>query len=652
MVFVLCFTVFLLYRCSNSSEEDLSVPDPISVSDVFTINSSGGLFKLPSGIVISVPEGAVDVSMELKIAVLEQKDASALGPLIIEKGISFLSGFSISTNSFDFKKPITIKIPVKDLDDNGLPVLYEFNKGQGGWTFSQETIIVSNEENYIELELKDLDQSGSRKESGSSFDEIRSFILKIFEGIFLEEEECKKKMYRAVAAAIDRSESEGCDVTTIQEDISYLECNPPMDEAFVALEISSLCEPQVDISREEDLKILKNDEIGLILTAHIGGLSQSGQEIKIVTNENLYVSKSTDFTDSEGKAEIKVTGIKAGSGLLSLTVSFDYYLSTIYASGAEEQEYHEYNRVQVKKDITLLISVYDKPEVFTSLVTAFDCKSAAAGGEVTDDGNSPITERGIYLNEIKYVSGSGAGAFTIDLNDLDQETEYGVRAYATNEAGTSFGEQISFTTLACSIEDMDGNVYHIVKIGEQIWMAENLKTTKYNDGSSIKNETDPWEWRGWTGSYCWYNNDITNKNIYGAIYNWPTVETGKLCPIGWHAPSTAEYITLIEFVGGIEVGGGKLKEKGTSHWESPNTGATDEYGFTALPGGIREGYSSLPGGENVDFWGLGEHGAWLTSTKESGGCFYYVGLSYDCQDGGMGRPLNCGSGASVRCVKD
>jgi len=157
-----------------------------------------------------------------------------------------------------------------------------------------------------------------------------------------------------------------------------------------------------------------------------------------------------------------------------------------------------------------------------------------------------------------------------------------------------------------AITDIDGNVYHAVTIGTQTWMVENLKVTKLNDGTSIPNVTALTAWNNLTTpGYCWYNNDIANKKLYGALYNWYNVSTGKLCPTGWHVPSVTEWTTLINYLGGESVAGGKLKETGTTHWVTPNTGATNTSGFTALPAGIRysntDDFAESLGGE-TDFW--------------------------------------------------
>jgi uncharacterized protein (TIGR02145 family) len=160
----------------------------------------------------------------------------------------------------------------------------------------------------------------------------------------------------------------------------------------------------------------------------------------------------------------------------------------------------------------------------------------------------------------------------------------------TNSCSKDEGNNNPSTT----ITDKDGNVYTSVTIGTQVWMVENLKTTKYNYGTEIPNVTDNTEWSNLTTpAYCWYDNDITKKTPFGALYNFYAVNTGTLCPTGWHVPSNTEWTTLFNYAGGLAVAGGKLKETGTTHWNAPNTGATDEYGFKYLPGGLRDSYGSI-----------------------------------------------------------
>ncbi len=141
-------------------------------------------------------------------------------------------------------------------------------------------------------------------------------------------------------------------------------------------------------------------------------------------------------------------------------------------------------------------------------------------------------------------------------------------------------------------------------------MAENLKTTKYNDGTAIPLVTDGIAWGILaTPGYCWYNNDAASyKSTYGALYNWYAVNSTKLAPAGWHVPTDAEWTTLTTYLGGENVAGGKLKETGTTHWLSPNTGATNETGFTALPGGSRHS-------NNYTFNSLDYYGYWWSATE-------------------------------------
>jgi uncharacterized protein (TIGR02145 family) len=196
-----------------------------------------------------------------------------------------------------------------------------------------------------------------------------------------------------------------------------------------------------------------------------------------------------------------------------------------------------------------------------------------------------------------------------------------------------------------TVTDADGNVYHTVKIGAQVWTVENLKTTKYNDGTAIPLETDSVTWSNrTTPGYCWYNNDPgTYKSTYGALYNWYAVNTGKLAPIGWHVPTDSEWSVLTTHLGGASVAGGKLKEAGTTHWASPNTGATNETGFSALPGGSR--YS------NGAFSSLGFYGSWWSSTALAAPISWYRYMFYGAADLSRYSYFSA-DGLSVRCVKD
>jgi uncharacterized protein (TIGR02145 family) len=196
-----------------------------------------------------------------------------------------------------------------------------------------------------------------------------------------------------------------------------------------------------------------------------------------------------------------------------------------------------------------------------------------------------------------------------------------------------------------TVTDHDGNVYHTVNVNTQSWMVENLKTITYNDGSPITLVEDTTDWAGrTTEAYCWYKNDeATNKNTYGALYNFYAVNTGKLCPAGWHVPSQNEWEMLITNLGGDSLAGGKLKESGTDHWVSPNTGADNSSGFTALPGGSR--YS------NGGFYLNGKYGWYMSKTESDANNSWHVYMQYNTQ-AIVGKAGSKKDGFSVRCIKD
>jgi uncharacterized protein (TIGR02145 family) len=201
---------------------------------------------------------------------------------------------------------------------------------------------------------------------------------------------------------------------------------------------------------------------------------------------------------------------------------------------------------------------------------------------------------------------------------------------------------ITFTFTACT--DADGNNYPVVMIGSRLWMAKNLKTTKYSDNTTIPLVTSDISWGTLTTpGYCFYLNDESAfKDPYGALYNAYAVEAGNVCPAGWHVPTDTEWSAMTTFLGGEIVAGGKLKETGTSHWTTPNLDATDEAGFSALPGGAR----TLTG--SFDF--LGGDGHWWSSSEENSEFWIrYISNGY----GGVARiSADKEYGLSIRCIKD
>jgi uncharacterized protein (TIGR02145 family) len=208
---------------------------------------------------------------------------------------------------------------------------------------------------------------------------------------------------------------------------------------------------------------------------------------------------------------------------------------------------------------------------------------------------------------------------------------------------------IIFEFVECT--DGNGNNYPVVKIGTQIWMAENLKTSKFNDNNTVIpyiTDTSTWP-KLKTPAYCWYDNDTANS-VYGALYNWYTVDMAgnggkKVCPKGWHVPTDAEWTILTDYLGGLNVAGGKMKETGTLHWKEPNTGAGNESGFTALPSGIR-GYidgNFMFGSNGLSFWSTSPY----NDTK-----VWYRFLSHDGAYAGRESDAEKWLGFAIRCIKD
>ena len=193
------------------------------------------------------------------------------------------------------------------------------------------------------------------------------------------------------------------------------------------------------------------------------------------------------------------------------------------------------------------------------------------------------------------------------------------------------------------ISDIDGNIYHAISIGTQVWMIENLKVTHYRNGDVIPNVTDATIWSSLsTGAYCDYDNSSGNSTTYGRLYNFFTVADARnICPTGWHVPSVNEFTTFTTYLGGESVAGGKVKETGTTHWQTPNDGATNVSGFKALPSGYRFDTGAFDGiGSYADFWAFAEPDA----------SRWNLGYDGPTMTGAGSVPKNFGF--SVRCIKD
>lgn len=213
----------------------------------------------------------------------------------------------------------------------------------------------------------------------------------------------------------------------------------------------------------------------------------------------------------------------------------------------------------------------------------------------------------------------------------------------TNGKSTAqFNPSVTYGTMT----DQEGNIYKTITVEGIIFMAENLRTTVYRDGTPIQNISDRSGWATTSeGAYCNYNNNNYTDSIatFGRLYNWYAISTGKLAPEGWHVATNSEWVSMVEFNSGELLAGGRLKESGTAHWVSPNQGADNVSGFTALPGGTRQ--------DDGLFGGIGYSGMWWTSTAYNNfECMGWVMRNDEASTNAFYASKE--SGFSVRCVKN
>jgi uncharacterized protein (TIGR02145 family) len=398
-----------------------------------------------------------------------------------------------------------------------------------------------------------------------------------------------------------------------------------------------------------------------------GGAAVTTRGVCWSTSSNPTIALTTKTTNGTGTGAFtsSITGLTAGT---------TYYVRA-YATNSVGTAYG--NQLTIT---TTAASVL--PTLITTAVSSITQTSSSSGGNISNDGGAAITTRGVCWSTspnptialtTKTTNGAGIGAFTSNITGLTANTSYFTRAYATNSQGTAYGNEISFTTLQNStgvniagpnVTDIDGNVYASVTNCGQTWSKSNLNVTKYSDGTPIPQVTDPTQWDNLTtGAWCYYQNNTANGPIYGKLYNWYAVAgiydaasaanpalRKKLAPTGWHLPSDADWSTLINCLdpsanGGTytNVAGGAMKETGTTHWNIPNSGATNSSGFTGLPAGSRFGYGT--------FYGIGLSGLWWSSSENDTADAWSRSLSYN-----IGSALRTNYekklGFSVRCLRD
>ena len=399
--------------------------------------------------------------------------------------------------------------------------------------------------------------------------------------------------------------------------------------------------------------------------------NEAGFKIERKTGSGTYAVVGTTATDITTFSD---TG-------LTPSTAFTYRVYSNNAVG---------NSLTYSNELTLTTAnVINLPTLTTSAVSSITQTTSSSGGNISSDGGTNITARGVCWStssnptislNTKTIDGTGLGAFTSNITGLIANTTYYVRAYATNSVGTAYGTELSFTTLQNStainvpgpnVTDIDGNIYASVTNCGLTFTKQNLNVSKYSDGTIIPQVTDATQWDNLTtGAWCYYNNTTANGTTYGKLYNWYAVAgiydsasainpalRKKLAPTGWHIPSDAEWNVLVNCldpnanVGSSlsNVAGGKMKATGTiqagnGFWENPNTGATNESGFTGLPGGIRTN-------GNANFQNIGLLGQWWSSSEynASNAWIRFMNLNSSSALRASNSKI---MGISVRCLKD
>jgi len=389
---------------------------------------------------------------------------------------------------------------------------------------------------------------------------------------------------------------------------------------------------------------------GGLVTGNITDLGTSN-----VTQYGHCWSYTQNPTTSNSKT---LLGAKSVIGSFTSTLSGlekgTLYYVRAYATNSYGTNYS--NQVQFSTLATTLAALA------TSTPSDLTYNSATLNANITDIGGvgETISEYGFCystsqnptVSNLKLVSGNNktsTGSYSGNATNLAQNTTYYLRAYAVNSSGTAYGNERNFTTPSNSFTliDVDGNVYHTVTIGTQTWLLENLKTTRYRNGESIINISDKAAWEAMTSSaWCDYENLSSNGTKYGHLYNWYAVsDTRNIAPVGWHVATDAELNTLMSYLGGFSLAGGKMKETGTLNWINTNTGGNNLSGFTALPGGVRF--------NNGYFGQIGTSGYFWSSTFEQTVNWGAWGYGLSTNNSNLTRGLtNKSYGYSVRCIMD
>jgi uncharacterized protein (TIGR02145 family) len=398
------------------------------------------------------------------------------------------------------------------------------------------------------------------------------------------------------------------------------------------------------VLRDGDGKLIFNQQVGIRIQIKEGSIYSEAEFVEThqaATNENGLVSLE----------------IGTGTAIIGSLADIDwslgpYYLQTdVDPAGGSDYSITGINRILsvptalhavIADSLTGTISEND-PLFQRSLA-----KSIAVSDTINWNGKMDMEKQN--LSDVLKIDNDSRGQqiknLAIPNDDQDVATKAYVDFLITKKADL---EEMILRAGLYTIKDMDSNIYHAIRIGNRLWLAENLKTTRYNDGQAIAHR----EYNGEdssvvnTPAYYWYNNNETNKNPYGALYTYAAVATDKLCPSGWHVPDNDDWDSMAESLGGDSLAGGLLKEAGTTHWNSPNTGADNESGFTGLPGGMLNGEGAHA---SSGFGNMGVSGNWWSgSTVGNSGMIYF--LNHESRELEHFNPFKTFV-MSVRCTRD
>jgi len=410
--------------------------------------------------------------------------------------------------------------------------------------------------------------------------------------------------------------------------------------------ISSSCNTEVE---SKSLPVLTTVEISKITqnTATSGGIITSEGGLKVTARGVCWsLNPNPTINDSITKDSVGIGEFT--SNISTLIANMTYYIRA-YATNSKGTAYG--NQVSFKTASPIILG--------TETPTTITMNSAISGGNISTDDGLTITARGVCwsthkqptINDNKTIDGVGIGTFSSKMTGLIRNTTYYVRAYAINSSGTSYGNIQSFITSIWdgdTISDIDGNVYHTVIIGTQVWLVENLKTTRYSNGDligttsdDINNDIDP--------KYQWpCNLEEQNVSTYGRYYTWYAVNDKRnICPEGWHVPSNEEWLILFNYISNkysFQKGENMANVMSSkSNWILHCDNVSNSTGFTALPGGYRETWNASPYFGLIGYW-------WSSTARTDDTAFFSVMWTCDFGPSCYTVFKNKNFGYCVRCV--